>query len=457
MKMNVSPKTRIACTHEGALVRASSIETELRRAVMSCMLWEDQFYESGEDIAQRIARLIPMCRPDFVAACAAHARWDMKLRHVPLMIVAAMTKLNTHKHLVSKLLPDVIGRADEITEFLAIYYKLGAKTESAQVKKGLAKAFQKFSEYDLAKYNRDGAWKLRDAMFLSHAKPADVPAGSAKYTRLERKADPNGYNLTPGEELYRKLANNQLETPDTWEVNLSAGADKRGTFERLMDEGKLGALALLRNLRNMSQAGVPVQRMREALSTMKAERVLPFRFLSAARHAQALEPDLEAAMYRCLQGMERLQGPTALLIDHSGSMDSPVSGKSDLTRSEAAIALGILARELCDNARVFPFHTETWEVPARRGFALRDAILGYRMGGTNIYQAVKYVHQHMPEAERIILITDEQSTTTPSPPGCKGYLINVASYRNGVGYGDWVTINGWSEAILSYIQEYERG
>ena len=38
----------------------------------------------------------------------------------------------------------------------------------------------------------------------------------------------------------------------------------------------------------------------------------------------------------------------------------------------------------------------------------------------------------------------------------KGYMINVASYRNGVGYGKWTHIDGFSESIIDYIREYEK-
>jgi len=53
------------------------------------------------------------------------------------------------------------------------------------------------------------------------------------------------------------LVAGELATPDTWEVALSAGAsvDKREAWERLLAENKLGAQALLRNLRNMAEPG----------------------------------------------------------------------------------------------------------------------------------------------------------------------------------------------------------
>ena len=92
-------------TQEGGKASHINAEQQLRRSVMSCLLWEDEFYESGEAIADRIKSLIPKVSPDFAAACAFSARTKMKLRHVPLLIVREMARIPTHKHLVE------IGRA----------------------------------------------------------------------------------------------------------------------------------------------------------------------------------------------------------------------------------------------------------------------------------------------------------------------------------------------------------
>jgi hypothetical protein len=57
--------------------------------------------------------------------------------------------------------------------------------------------------------------------------------------------------------------------------------------------------------------------------------------------------------------------------------------------------------------------------------------------------------------DRLVVITDEQShDSVPAPKG-KGYVINVVSAQNGVGYGAWTHIDGWSEAVVDYIAELE--
>src|SRR5438270_1287440 len=141
-------------THEGAPARHISAEQELRRSVLACMLWEDQFYEDGVAIAGRIRELVPKVAAEKVAALAVEARERMKLRHAPLLVVREMARHKTHRHLVAETLSRVIRRADELAEFVAIYWKDGRVPLSGQVKKGLAAAFPKFDEYQLAKYDR---------------------------------------------------------------------------------------------------------------------------------------------------------------------------------------------------------------------------------------------------------------------------------------------------------------
>lgn len=438
MKIN-TPRPPIR-THEGAIAKHINPELQLRRSVMAHMLWESEFYESGEAIASRITSLIAQCKPESVAAIAVEAREKMKLRHVPLLIVREMARLVTHRSLVASTLATVIQRPDELSEFVAIYWKDKKQPLSAQVKRGLALAFKKFDAYSLAKYNQDGAVKLRDVLFLCHAKPVDEAQAAT----------------------WKQLVDGKLPVPDTWEVALSAGgkdADKKAIWERLLAEGKLGALALLRNLRNMQEASVPMSAIKAALVGMKTERVLPFRFIAAARYAPTMEPELESAMFKCIEGRDKLAGRTVLLVDVSGSMADKISAKSDLTRLDAACGLAMLLREVCTEVVVVTFSGNAVLVPSRRGFALRDAIdKSQPHGSTNLGSALVAVQSHVQtkDHDRIIVITDEQSADKVSYPRARGYVINVASAKNGIGYGAWTHIDGWSEAVVDYIMQHEQ-
>lgn len=441
-------------THEGAKAAVINPKLQLRRSVLSCMLWENSFYEEGKTIAERIKELVNENDAQFVADLAVEAREKMKLRHVPLLLCRELARhKQVNKIRLSEVLAQVIQRADELTEFLAIYWKEKRQPLSGQVKKGLAKAFTKFSEYDLAKYNRDEGIKLRDVLFLSHAKPLNKEQ----------------------EDLWKKLVEGKLAVPDTWEVALSAGKDKRETWLRLLSEKKLGALALIRNLRNMIEAKVPKMNIADAIAAMKVERVLPFRFVTASRYAPDFEDNLEKAMLRCLEQQPKLPGKTVLIVDVSGSMFGygNISAKSEITRVDAACALAMLIREISEEAVVYAtagndytrIH-KTQKVPARRGFALLDVIqkdMKEKLGGGGIFlkQCMDYVYEEEKTADRVIVFTDEQDCDKKCNPatanafGKENYLINISVEKNGIGYGKWVHIDGFSEAVVDFIGCYE--
>ncbi|MBH5367195.1 TROVE domain-containing protein [Bradyrhizobium glycinis] len=428
-----------AFTREGARAVRFTPEMELKRALMNCLLWEDQFYEDGVAIADRIKALVPKVAPARVAQLAIEAREVMKLRHAPLLVIREMARNEKHRALVADTLAQVIQRPDEMTELLAIYWAdaLGPMQQrkrqpvSAQVKKGLARALTKFDAYQLAKWDRDGAVRIRDVLFLVHAKPKD--AEQAK--------------------VWKQLVDGELASPDTWEVSLSAGKNKRETFERLIAERKLGGLALLRNLRLMQNAQAPRETIAGAIEAMRTDRILPYRFITAARYAPDFEPELEAAMLKSIKDHVRLPGRTRLLIDVSGSMFMPLSAQSEMTRAEAACGLAILAREICDEVEIFTFSNEVVKVPPRRGFALRDAIINSQPhGGTYLGKAVTEIDR---KGDRLIVFTDEQSHDQVPEPRARGTLVNVASYQHGVGHGAWTRVNGFSEAVVAWIAASE--
>ncbi len=411
-------------------VRSLSNEKMLKRMVLANMLWEDQFYIDGKTSAQLITDLVAKTDAQFVSHLAIAARSNFKLRHVPLLLTRELAR---NGKLTADTLNAVIQRPDEMSEFLSIYWKDKKTPLANQVKKGLAKAFLKFNEYSLAKWDKNSAnISLRDVMFLVHAKPE-----------------------TPEQEiLFKKVADQKLAVPDTWETKLSAGGDKRETFESLMVEKKLGALAFLRNLRNMVQSGISEQVIRDYSKEIDASRVLPFRYLAAARIVPQFEDMLEAMMFKSLESHKKLAGKTKVVIDVSGSMDDKISAKSDLTRLDGAMALAILMREICEDVEIWTFSTSAVRVAPRRGFALAQAITTSQShGGTHLGNSLRQIGN---DYDRIVVFTDEQSYDRPAAPkGDKGYIINVAAYKNGVNHDAWTAIDGFSEAVIDYMQALE--
>ena len=444
-RLNVTAAAPQVFTHEGAPAWPHMTDEQLlRRSVMSCMLWEKEFYEDGEEIAKRIFNTAIKLDPQKVAEIAIEAREQAHMRHVPLLLLTALirTGRNRTDGLVRNTIGRCIQRVDEMAELLAVYQKINGKQHKpAQLRKGLAQACHKFSEYQLAKYDREGAIKLRDVLRIARPKPDDPVESS----------------------LWQRVVKRVLAVPDTWEIALTRGADKKETFTRLLQERKLGFLALLRNLRNMVSAGVDRGLIHAAIRAgVGSRRVLPMRYVAAARAAPDLEPWLDEALVSKIANLDAFTGRTVLLVDVSGSMNHAMAGRSQLKRMDAAAALAAIFPARAEDLRVYSFSWQLVQVPPRVGMAMIDAIKNSQPhGGTNLLDAVDNVNR-IGGYDRLIVISDEQSHASydgkhlPDPiAGARGYVINVASAKNGVGYGKWVHIDGFSENVLRYIAAVE--
>jgi hypothetical protein len=467
MRVNTVKKTQPVFTAPGAIAVKVDNVAALRRSVLTCLLWENSAYEDGKSITDRIVELARLVTPEELAAIAIEARHEQHLRHVPLLLTSILASRAKGKLVVDTIV-SVVSRADELGELLAVHAKLNGvgpdqvkKVMTHAMRRGLARTFDKFDAYQLAKYAGDREIRIRDVMFLVHPKPSTP----------ERKA------------LYDALASDTLAAPDTWEVEAARGKDKKATFTRLLSEGKLGYMALLKNLRGMTEAGVDHTLISEAIRARKgAGRVLPFRFLSAARHAPRFERDLDAAMIAALEGVEKLPGKTVFIVDVSGSMQASLSSRggwsrsgSETTRLDTAAALTAMITGVCENPVVYAtagsdgrrVH-DTRLIPARQGMAMVDAIhkalrdQGY--GGIFLTQCMDYVAKAETDADRVIVITDEADCETDALKkpananafGKRNYLINISVEKNGIAYKPkWVHIDGWSENVIRFIAAHE--
>jgi len=434
-------------THEGAPASVIKPVEELKRSVMSCLLWEDSFYEDGIAIADRVRELIGKVSQEEARQILMDAKFKSKLRHIPLYL---LTLFAEKKWLKKEDVARVCTRVDDLTELLSLYWKDGKKPLNHQLVKGLAMKIPEFSEYALAKYNRVKAVKLRDVFRIARPVPRNDTQSA----------------------LWKRVVTNELAVPDTWEVAISAcGNDNtkkaqeftRLLAERVLDEetgkefNKLGDLAFLRNLRKMREVGVDEVIIRKSFEERKWGWIIPYQFISAASHNPGLEDVLESAMFKCLGNEELLKDKMALVVDISGSMNSRISGKSEVMRHDVAAGLAVLLREICTDIKLYAFNEELYEIPPRRGFALRDAISKNVGGGTEMWGAIRGAGKERYNRVMIV-ITDEQTMDSGSYFDANSDLlviINVASYQNGVGYEKGVVhINGWSDSVIHWLREY---
>jgi hypothetical protein len=437
----------------GTYAAVQNPEALLRRTVMACLLWENLAYESGGDTVAQIRNLVPQVEPLVVFDIADKARNEQGLRHVPLLLAYEMTKYENHKGLVGDLLPRVIKRPDQITDYLSIYWQDGKRPLSAQSKIGLAQSFHGFDAYQLAKWSqKDKQIKLRDALRLVHPTPRNKEEAA----------------------LWGQLKDGTLPVPDTWEVALSTGKDKKATWERLIRERKLGANAFLKNLRNMEGAGVDRDVIMYGFTSVNPRWLLPIDYIAAAKAVPRWEQMIEQLMLKGLEKAPKLHGRTVFVVDTSGSMGTHISSMSQYRRIDVALAMAMLAREVCDDITIYATAGNdgarahaTGLVPSRRGFGLGQAILGTagKLGGGGIFtrQCLEYIRgQERGDIDRIMIFSDSQDCDwpdkrIPAPFGEFNYIIDVSANSRGINYdGVWTAeVSGWSQHFIKYVLAYE--
>ena len=237
-------------------------------------------------------------------------------------------------------------RGDDVTEIMACYLDLFGKPIPNALKKGIADAMQGFDEYTLAKYKGEGkAVKMRDLLCLCRPTPKN-----------DAQSD-----------LWKRLLNNELQTPITWETQLSANGNNAATWESLIESGKVGYMAQLRNLRNILNANPSnINKVFDYLQNpeaVKRSRQLPFRFLAAYKEVADIGGSrvldvLENAVDASIANLPKLPGTTVIAVDTSGSMSSAISAKSSIRCCEIAMLLGMIANRICENSHFYTFDTE---------------------------------------------------------------------------------------------------
>lgn len=481
--------------HEGAEAFKMNAEMELYTAVVTSAM-SPLNYETADERIDRICQLVAKCDDLFVAQLAVYARKQMNLRSVPLLLVTELARKHNGDDLVARTVDGVVGRADEIMELLTCYQwrnpadgrkKLGHL--SRQIQNGLQQAFNRFDEYQFAKYNQDSrVVKLRDALFIVHPKAKDE----------KRQA------------LFDKIADNTLETPYTWEVELSALGQQHfdseenkqkavgRKWQELIESGKLGYMAMLRNLRNILQCkdmpSATMASLSDALADANAVRrskQLPFRFLSAYREIAKVEgfwtnlmlDALEVAISHSADNIEGFDADTRVVIaaDVSGSMSWPVSPRSTIRNYDIGMLLAMMLNSRCKQV-ITGIFGDSWKVISlpTEGGILANVAKMYRYGNevgfsTNGHKVVEYLLDNRIIADKVMMFTDCQMWDSSGEgnslrkawhaykriaPNAKLYLFDLAGYGQSplsLAEPDVYLIAGWSDKVFDVLSAIDQG
>jgi hypothetical protein len=412
---------------------------------------------------------------------AARLRNDEHMRTTPQVILvrAANSAAVKGSGLVRKYAPSIVKRADEPAVGLAYQmYRYGKPIPNA-LKKAWRDALMRFDEYALAKYRLDErAAKTVDVVNLVHPKSAAVD----------------------------KLAKGEAKTTGrTWEAIVSARGSNRTAWKKAMPV--MGHMAMLRNVRNMLEAGMKAEEIiPRLLAGAKDGKQLPFRYFSAYKAVEdkapgALLDAIEKCLVTSLGELPRFSGRVMALADNSGSAQgTTTSAMGTMKVSTIGNLTGILAGMRADEGHLGVFGDSLETFAVRKGASIFDQLkraeaLAKGIGESTengiwlFFDAAIRKKEHW---DSIFVMSDMQAGhgglygTNPGSyreygwgsggrfidvaklvstyrkrvnPNVKVFLVQIAGYKDTLVpefYDRTYILGGWGEGLLRFAAEMEK-
>lgn len=347
--------------------------------------------------------MVGICDKKFVAQAAVYARTEFGMRSITHCVASELAKHITGEKWAKDFYSAVIYRPDDMLEILSYHSSKNGKLPNA-MKKGLAKAFDKFDTYSLAKYRGEGkGFKLIDVVNLVHPTPTEKNSNAIK-----------------------ALVKGELKSFDTWEVELSKAGQsasseeekqdfKKEAWVKLITEKKLGYFALLKNLRNIIEQAPEIinvameQLTNEAL--IKKSLVLPFRFLTAFEEIQKLNDGkivrdvlmaLNKAVDISVSNVPKFDGETLVVLDVSGSMHESGNKSPHII---GALFSAVLVKSNNADFMTFSDNAQYRNVNPMDSTITISNSMRFASGGTNFHSIFQTANK---KYDRIIILSDMQ-------------------------------------------------
>ncbi len=397
-KFNSKTINRVTTYEGGKAYKKDNLQAWLNFLFSSFL--ENQYYESSKEQINRFISLTENVANEygytFVAKAAYFVRNELGMRSISQLTAAWLNdKTFQEKRKFYKIF---MRRPDDVSEIFSAVDYLNMKRSHALVR-GSADYLSTINEYQLMKYRMLGhKYNMYDIINLSHATSVAINA----------------------------FKHNELESADTWETKISSIQknnieDKTKEWKRLVEEHKLGYMALIRNLNNILDCNISYSWIEDVLcpqiidiKKIKASLIFPYRLYVAYKslHTQVLPviTALEKAFRIATANVPFFEGESAVILDVSGSMEDKISSKSQVSLKEIGACFATTLAISGSKIDFIKFGTKAKRYEINSTLNVFDLInemckndnLGY---GTNLQSAYNYMKDNY---QRIFLISDMQ-------------------------------------------------
>lgn len=386
-------------SYEGGLVYTKSPVEQWLNFLFSSYI-EDRFYESAQNQLQTFYNLtedmIKEYGAEFVAKCAIFARNELGMRSAAQFVAGYLNDYQFDNK--RTFYRNFCHRPDDVAEIFGVLNSFTPQRKrSHAMVRGFGDYISSLSPYTLGKYKLNNhTYNMYDIINITHAHSDAIDA-------------------------YKK---GTLASPDTWEVAISGAEDKEHRDKewiRLVEENKLGYLALIRNLNNILDSGVFTSWIKQYLypqlinkDAIHKSMVFPYQIYSAYKNISIRNSlvilGLEEAFRIAIDNLPTLEGDTAIVLDVSGSMSFSISAKSNITIREVGAVYAACIALKTEHCQIIKFATSAKEFKFNKLDNIFKQIseMDNEDGcgwGTNLAPAYNLLHRSY---DRIMLISDMQ-------------------------------------------------
>lgn len=446
-------------------------EMGLYKVVINNLL-ENKYYEDDEESFKKVKKRFSNVDTEFALKLANYARNEMGLRDISQLLLVLAGNERSDDELVKEYAPKIISRTDELNTVTAMQIEMFGLPMPKNLRHGVAEAFHQFDRYQFSKYQQKSREvSLVDTINIVHPRP-ETEEEEEIFEKLV-KGDLDDYpEIDP------------LDPPKTWEVTISEKGNNKEAWKEVLP--KMGIFAKIRNLRNMLEVGVDGDEIFDEGFADAAARskIYPFRFYQAYKAVmtggfrdETVIDTLTRTIDRTTEVLPDDLTDTAVAVDLSGSMDSPLSKRSNMSHKEIGALFGAMMTK--NNSLTIGFGTNISTVtvhPDTPVLEISDKILNQNVGhSTNAWKSIDYLTDNSIEKDRIVIFTDEQvwDTRWGQDRGLKDaiddyrenvnpeaslYIIDLSSYgelSTPEGYHNVYRISGWNSNVLDFIQYAE--
>lgn len=464
--------TPLAYSANGNLQLAKGAKQKYFEVLVSSFYGKDDygtFHNTNMASVKNLTKdLVSANQFDFLANVIVFAASVANIRTFSLVatVLFAQELANQKKQFANMklLVSKVIRRADSLTELYAYALQIFGKKNNIplSIKKGVGMAFNNFDEYQFGKYNRKGALTFKDLLRIVHPVPKDAAQS----------------------ELFAKIMTDTLATPYTWETELSANGQLKGSAKKsdrviwteLIESRRIGYMALLRNLRNIQDAGIavgsaPFEALKSQLTdpvAVRRSKQFPFAFVNAFDNTYDISYKniVRQALNVSADNIPSFGKDVLIVVDHSGSMGG-FFAKSPMHTAMMFAAMLSKAYAHTANVKVVVFANSAKTVSLKNEDVLDDANALFNSmgsGGTNFDSAIAEANRVMPNPDVVYVLSD--GDVNPVRKQVAGEKLSQTMWKNafrvcfnfkstestpfGVNDG-WTYLGGFSDKVFQYL------